>query len=168
MLTAPQSPWQNPYVERLIGSIRRDCLDHVIVLNESGLRRILRSYFEYYERSRTHLSLSKDAPSWTADSAGGGRTDCCDSFKSAACTIATNELLPEPSGSERILLSVARVCPWTISSGRARKNRRCFGSSKRSSTSRNTPNGVFGRDTWLNGSRKSAVGHGGPDDLNLE
>jgi transposase InsO family protein len=62
VLTAPQSPWQNAYVERLIGSIRRECLDHVIVLNETGLRRILKSYFEYYERTRTHLSLSKDAP----------------------------------------------------------------------------------------------------------
>jgi putative transposase len=62
VLTAPQSPWQNPYVERLIGSIRRECLDHVIVLNETGLRRILKSYFDYYERSRTHLSLGKDAP----------------------------------------------------------------------------------------------------------
>jgi putative transposase len=62
VLTAPQSPWQNAYVERLIGSIRRECLDHVIVLNESGLRRVLKSYFDYYERSRTHLSLGKDAP----------------------------------------------------------------------------------------------------------
>jgi putative transposase len=62
VLTAPQSPWQNAYVERLIGSIRRECLDHVIVLNETGLRRILKSYFEYYERTRTHLSLNKDAP----------------------------------------------------------------------------------------------------------
>ena len=62
VLTAPQSPWQNAYVERLIGSIRRECLDHVVVLNETGLRRILKSYFEYYERSRTHLSLGKDAP----------------------------------------------------------------------------------------------------------
>ncbi len=62
VLTAPQSPWQNAYVERLIGSIRRECLDHVIVLNEAGLRRILGSYFDYYERSRTHLSLGKDAP----------------------------------------------------------------------------------------------------------
>ena len=52
----------NAYVERLIGSIRRECLDHVIVLNESGLRRILKSNFEYYEHSRTHLSLAKDAP----------------------------------------------------------------------------------------------------------
>ncbi len=62
VLTAPQSPWQNPYVERLIGSIRRECLDHVIVLNESSLRRILKSYFQYYERTRTHLALEKDAP----------------------------------------------------------------------------------------------------------
>jgi putative transposase len=62
VLTAPQSPWQNCYIERLIGSIRRECLDHVIILNETGLRRILKSYFDYYERSRTHLSLGKDAP----------------------------------------------------------------------------------------------------------
>ncbi len=60
--TAPRSPWQNAYVERLIGSIRRECLDHVIVLNESSLRRILNSYFRYYRYSRTHLSLDKDAP----------------------------------------------------------------------------------------------------------
>ena len=46
----------------MIGSIRRECLDHVIVLNETGLRRILKSYFDYYERTRTHLSLDKDAP----------------------------------------------------------------------------------------------------------
>lgn len=62
VLTAPKSPWQNPYVERLIGSIRRECLDHVIVLNETGLHHVLKSYFEYYERTRTHLSLEKDAP----------------------------------------------------------------------------------------------------------
>jgi len=61
-LTAPRSPWQNPYVERLIGTIRRECLDHVIVLNETGLRRVLKLYFEYYERTRTHLSLDRDAP----------------------------------------------------------------------------------------------------------
>ena len=62
VLTAPRSPWQNPYAERLIGSIRRECLDHIIVLNESSLRRILKSYFDYYQHSRTHLSLAKDAP----------------------------------------------------------------------------------------------------------
>jgi len=62
VVTAPRSPWQNPYAERFLGSIRRECLDHVIVLNESSLRRILRAYFEYYECSRTHLALEKDAP----------------------------------------------------------------------------------------------------------
>ena len=62
VLIAPRSPWQNPYVERLIGSVRRECLDHVIVLGEAHLRRVLRAYFAYYQRSRTHLSLDKDAP----------------------------------------------------------------------------------------------------------
>ena len=62
VLTAPQSPWQNAYAERLIGSIRRECLDHVIVFPSAGLRRILNGYFDYYERCRTHLSLEKDAP----------------------------------------------------------------------------------------------------------
>ena len=60
--TAPRSPWQNAYVERLIGSIRRDCLDHLIILDERHLRRLLRDYAEYYNRLRTHLSLDKDAP----------------------------------------------------------------------------------------------------------
>ncbi len=62
VLTAPRSPWQNTYAERLIGSIRRECMDHVIVFHEAGLRRILKDYFEFYERCRTHLSLEKDAP----------------------------------------------------------------------------------------------------------
>ena len=62
LLAAPRSPWQNAYVERFIGSIRRECLDHVILFNEFGLRRILRDYFTYYESCRTHLSLEKDAP----------------------------------------------------------------------------------------------------------
>jgi putative transposase len=62
VLTAARSPWQNPFAERLIGSIRRECLDHVLVLNERHLRRILTRYFAYYHRTRTHLSLTKDAP----------------------------------------------------------------------------------------------------------
>jgi transposase InsO family protein len=62
VLSAPRSPWQRAYVERVIGSIRRECLDHVIVFNEISLRRILNSYFDYYHRSRTHLSLGKDSP----------------------------------------------------------------------------------------------------------
>jgi putative transposase len=62
ILIAPRSPWQNPYVERLIGSIRRDCLDHVIVLHERHLRRLLTSYFSYYHAWRTHRALDMDAP----------------------------------------------------------------------------------------------------------
>ncbi len=62
VVTAPRSPWQNPYVERLIGSVRRECLDHSIILNERHLRRILGSYLDYYHGSRTHLSLGKDTP----------------------------------------------------------------------------------------------------------
>lgn len=62
MLTAPRSPWQNVFVERFIGSVRRECLDHVIVFNATGLQRLMTRYCAYYERSRTHLSLNKDAP----------------------------------------------------------------------------------------------------------
>ncbi|MGX9431032.1 MULTISPECIES: integrase core domain-containing protein [Bradyrhizobium] len=60
--TAPASPWQNGFAERLIGSIRRECLDHVIVLGEAHLRRVLQSYADYYNNVRTHRSLNKDAP----------------------------------------------------------------------------------------------------------
>jgi transposase InsO family protein len=60
--TAPASPWQNGFAERLIGSIRRECLDHVIVLGEAHLRRIVKSYAHYYNGVRTHRSLNKDAP----------------------------------------------------------------------------------------------------------
>ena len=60
--TAPRSPWQNPYAERLIGSIRRERLDHVIIMGERNLKRILSSYVDYYHSARTHLSLDKDAP----------------------------------------------------------------------------------------------------------
>ena len=62
VLSAPRSPWQRAYIERLIGSIRRECLDHVIVFGESSLHRTLTSYFAYYHGWRTHLSLAKDAP----------------------------------------------------------------------------------------------------------
>lgn len=62
VLTAPQSPWQNPYVERLIGSIRRECLNHVIIFNELHLKRVLCAYLSYYHVARTHLSLDKQCP----------------------------------------------------------------------------------------------------------
>src|SRR5215470_3758723 len=60
--TAPGSPWQNSFAERLIGSTRRECLDHIVVFGEAHLRRILRSYARYYNDIRTHRSLDKDAP----------------------------------------------------------------------------------------------------------
>jgi transposase InsO family protein len=59
---APASPWQNGFVERLIGSIRRECVDHIIVLDEAHLRQVLKSYARYYNEARTHLALDKDAP----------------------------------------------------------------------------------------------------------
>jgi transposase InsO family protein len=62
VLIAPRRPWQNPSVERLIGSIRRECLDHVIVLHERHLRRLLTSYFQYYHHWRTHRALDMDCP----------------------------------------------------------------------------------------------------------
>lgn len=62
VITAPRSPWQNAFVERLIGSIRRECLNHVVVLNQRHLRHLLKNYLTYYHRSRTHLALAKDAP----------------------------------------------------------------------------------------------------------
>jgi transposase InsO family protein len=62
IVTAPRSPWQNGYCERVIGSIRRECLDHVIVINERHLRRVLKNYVAYYHESRTHLGLGKDCP----------------------------------------------------------------------------------------------------------
>lgn len=62
VITAARSPWQNPYAERLIGSVRRECLDHVIILSERHLRRVLSSYFHYHHDARTHLSLDKDCP----------------------------------------------------------------------------------------------------------
>jgi putative transposase len=60
--TAPRSPWQNAHVERVIGSIRHECLDHLVIFNERHLRRVLASYVDYYHRTRTHLSLDKDCP----------------------------------------------------------------------------------------------------------
>jgi transposase InsO family protein len=62
VVTAARSPWQNAYVERIIGSVRRECLDHIIIFDERHLRGVLSSYFHYYHKTRTHLSLDKDCP----------------------------------------------------------------------------------------------------------
>jgi len=62
ILTAPGSPWQNPFAEGMIGTLRRDCLDHVVALGETHLRHIIRRLLSYYHQSKTHLALDKDAP----------------------------------------------------------------------------------------------------------
>ena len=88
--TAPRSPWQNPYVERLIGTLRRECLDHVVVLNETHLRRLLREYLIYYHGARTHLSLDEGRPG--AKTGGAPRRKAGSSRRpwSAASIIATH------------------------------------------------------------------------------
>ena len=73
VVSSPLSPWQNPYVERVIGSIRRECLDHVIIVNRRHLRRLLHAYLADDHRSRTHLSLGNDAPEHRPPSSGAGR-----------------------------------------------------------------------------------------------
>jgi Integrase core domain len=87
VVTAPRSPWQNPFVERVIGTLRRECLDHVIVWNERALRRHLQQYLAYYHEWRTHLSLEKDAPVPRA-----GQPPTC---TSAACIATTNGAPPD-------------------------------------------------------------------------
>ena len=62
VVSAARSPWQNAYVERVIGSIRRECLDYIVIFNERHLRRVLSTYIAYYHQTRTHLSLDKDCP----------------------------------------------------------------------------------------------------------
>ena len=83
--TAPRSPWQNGYAERLIGSIRRECLDHVIIIGEPHLRHVLRSYARYYNGVRTHLSLGNRYPETSRRSGAFSR---CRS--SADCTTITS------------------------------------------------------------------------------
>ena len=92
--TAPRSPWQNPYVERVIGSIRRECLDHVIIFNERHLRRVLSSYVDYYHLTRTHLSLDKDCPhSRCVQPPRSGRVIAIPQV--GGCTIATSASRPD-------------------------------------------------------------------------
>jgi hypothetical protein len=90
VLTAPRSPWQNPFAERVIGTIRRELLDHVIVLNEGHLRRRLHSYLRYYHGSRTHLALEKDAPASRAPSSHPSMAASLPCLRSAASTTATS------------------------------------------------------------------------------
>jgi Integrase core domain len=120
VLTAPQSPWQNPFAERLIGSIRRECLDHVLVLSERHLHRILTRYFAYYHRARTHLALQKDAPDGANRAAGGGHGRAWSSIRRCLRTRMSTSAgwhrprLDEGQSSNRIL------CPAREMYGSAR------------------------------------------------
>jgi len=89
VVTAPRSARQNAYVERVICSIRRECLDYIVIFNERHLRRVLSSYSDYYHRSRTHLSLDKDCRT-RARSCHAGSEESSPSRKSVACITATN------------------------------------------------------------------------------
>ena len=91
---APRSPWQSPYVERFIGSLRRECLDHLIVLNRAHLYRVLESYSAYYHDWRTHLGLDKDAPEPRRIQPPQD-SRLLPFPKLADCIIATNARLPE-------------------------------------------------------------------------
>jgi transposase InsO family protein len=100
VLSAPRSPWQRAYIERVIGTIRRECLDHVIVFNESSLYRHLQAFCGYYHRTRTHLACRKTARNRVVSNhqkpAGSSRSQ-----RLAAFTIDTSAALPEqdyPSG----------------------------------------------------------------------
>ena len=90
VVTAPRSPWQNAYVERVIGSIRRECLDEVVIFNERHLSRVLSSHVDYYHRTRTHLSLNKDCPHSRPIQTAAERTNHRRSTSRTGCTIATN------------------------------------------------------------------------------
>jgi Integrase core domain len=139
VLSAPRSPWQRAYVERVIGSIRRECLDHVIVFHENALRRTLNSYFDYYHRSRTHLSLRKDSPEPRAiQPLEVGSVVALP--QSVDCTTATNDGLPEKPESTRLRaaspwgseISVRTVLPYAsgprrISFARLKPGRKLLG-----------------------------------------
>src|SRR2546422_7934284 len=101
VLTAPHSPWQNPFAERLIGSIRRECLNHVLVLGERHLRRLLTRYFAYYHQARTHTSRSTRMRPTAAQLSGRNSARSSRFAKSVASTIATSAGRPDPAQSVR-------------------------------------------------------------------
>ena len=116
MLSTPRAPWQRAYVERLIGSIRRECLDHVIVINERSLERTLKSFSSYYHCWRTHLSLGIDAQK--ADRYRLPTKVRSSKFrKSVVCIITTNAELPDLHHKlSRGHLTAAATCRWLRSS----------------------------------------------------
>jgi putative transposase len=103
VVTAPRSPRQNPFVERIIGSIRRECLNHVIIFDQHHLRRVLSSYFRYYHKSRTHLALDKDCPETRPihPPTAGKIIAFPQARRSVVCIIATNDALRETQLGDR-------------------------------------------------------------------
>ena len=96
VVTASRSPWQNPYVERVIGSIRRECLDHIVIFNERHLRRVLSSYVDYYHGT-AHISRSTRIAQTLARFSIAASEESSPSQKSVACIIATNVWPPDLS-----------------------------------------------------------------------
>ena len=113
VVSAPASPWQNPYVERVIGSIRRECLDHVIVLNASHLRRILTMYGRYYHRSRTHLGAGEGCAGAAAGVTAMCWTDSRDSGSGRASSPLRTEGCVAPPPAPRCEASVPSAHPCT-------------------------------------------------------
>ena len=97
VVTAPRSPWQNPYVERVIGSIRREYLDHVVIFNERHLRRVLPSHVDYYHRTRVPIFRSTRIAPTHVRSCRAGSERWSKSRKSVPCIIATNASPPDSS-----------------------------------------------------------------------
>jgi len=96
IVTAARSPWQNAHVERVIGSIRHECLDYIVIFNERHLRRVVSTYIDYSHRTRTHLSLDKDCRT-RARSCHPGLGESSPFRKSVACITATNASSPDSS-----------------------------------------------------------------------
>ncbi len=103
VLIAPGAPWQNPFVERVIGSIRRECLDHFMVLNEAHLRRLLRAYFAYYNTARPHQALDGNSP--PAGATAVTRPDCGDS---------AGPRPPSPLPARRLIAVERRLSPRSL------------------------------------------------------
>jgi hypothetical protein len=153
-LTAPRSPWQDPNTERHGGSLRRECLDHVIVLGGSHLHRILKSYFAYYRRARTHLSLGKDLPSRGRFSLPAWVTSWR-SPRSAASTIGTSAEPPNrrwhSPPSVRMARSVLSAIPRSIprSPRLLAPVRRCRPQPvRREKVALRSPDGDLAKDRW--------------------
>jgi hypothetical protein len=140
VLTAPRSPWQNPFAERVIGSVRRECLDHVIVLGEQHLRRRLGDYFEHYHRWRCHRSLAMDCPE--------------------PRTVATGST-PRPGPPRRAKVRLQRRSHWAPRIRRRRHPLLCLHPELRSERLSEGSTGCSGRTTELPSDRLTVRIHPG-------